>query len=349
MTTLGRSRPLDPRIWAQVPLTGPGLQRAAAERADPGLLRRLLDHPGTVLLHVHGHDLAFAAADAGSTSAAIAVFLGREGTPGDEAAERAPTGDGEAAARPTASSADQGNPGGGTAYIGLLHDAQAPRPRLASSAWVGLRELAGRLCARDAAAAATVTALANWHASHPRCPRCGSPTDVVQAGWVRECPQDGSQHFPRTDPAVIMAVTDADDRLLLARGPHAPESRMTVLAGFVEPGETLAQAVVREVDEEVGVAVAVEDVCYVADQPWPFPSSLMVGFRARARARTAVLRPQDGEIVEARWFTRPELAAALAGGQVRVPPRLSISRRLIEDWFGDLLPDPRQGGVGRLS
>ncbi|WP_338089040.1 NAD(+) diphosphatase [Phycicoccus endophyticus] len=158
----------------------------------------------------------------------------------------------------------------------------------------------------------------------------------VLAGWVRRCPADGSDHYPRTDVAVIMAVVDDDDRLLLARGRGFRSGGMSVLAGFVEPGETLAAAVVREVGEEVGVEV--EEVTYLGDQPWPFPSSLMVGFRARARS--TALRLQEDEIAAARWFTRDELAAAVADGSLVIPGRVSIARRLLEHWYGGRLQAP---------
>jgi NAD+ diphosphatase len=146
--------------------------------------------------------------------------------------------------------------------------------------------------------------------------------------------EDGSEHYPRTDPAVIMAVVDADDRLLLGRQASWPEGRFSTLAGFVEPGESLESAVRREVAEEVGIAVGA--VRYLGSQPWPFPSSLMLGFTARAESTTVVRG--DGEIAEARWYTRPELLADIRSGHFHVGPSISISRRLIEHWYGGELP-----------
>lgn len=199
---------------------------------------------------------------------------------------------------------------------------------------IGLRELARDLQPDLAAIVATSLALANWHWAHPRCSRCGEQTEAAQAGWTRRCPADESEHFPRTDIAVIMAVTDADDRLLLARAPAWPPGRMSILAGFLEPGETMAQAVAREVREEVGIAIT--DVELVADQPWPFPSSLMVGFTASALSADLVV---DGiEIAEARWVRRDEVAALIAAGEYLPSPRFSISRALVEDWYGGPLP-----------
>jgi NAD+ diphosphatase len=145
---------------------------------------------------------------------------------------------------------------------------------------------------------------------------------------------DGSEHYPRTDPAVIMAVVDADDRLLLGRQASWPQGRFSTLAGFVEPGESLESAVRREVAEEVGLTVGA--VRYLGSQPWPFPSSLMLGFTARAET-TDVVR-HDGEIAEARWYTRPEMLADIRSGALHVAPSISISRRLIEHWYGGPLP-----------
>lgn len=198
-----------------------------------------------------------------------------------------------------------------------------------------VREL-GLAAAEAPRFSAVITALAllNWHRRHPRCPVCGGPTGISHAGWQRHCEQDDSDHFPRVDPAVIMLVIDADDRALLGRQRRWPAGWFSTLAGFVEPGETMENAVRREVLEESGVEVG--SVTYLASQPWPFPSSLMLGFHARAASAT--LRPDGAEIEEVRWVSREELAAACAAGTVRLPPPLSISRWLIEQWYGAALP-----------
>ena len=151
------------------------------------------------------------------------------------------------------------------------------------------------------------------------------------AGWVLRCREDGVEQFPRTDPAVIMAVRDGQDRLLLARNAHFRGRFHSVLAGFVEPGESLENAVAREVDEEVGVTVT--EVEYMGSQPWPFPRSLMLGYRAWA-PEAAELTLQDEEIAEARWFSREELAAALAAEEIELPGAASMGRALIDDWYG---------------
>ncbi len=220
-----------------------------------------------------------------------------------------------------------GQDGDGTAYVGVVGNSLDPPE---TSQWRTLREVGALLPDRDAGLFATMQGLANWHASHTHCPRCGATTEPDESGWIRRCTQDGSEHYPRTDPAVIMAVTDADDRLLLARSPHWPQGRLSVLAGFVEPGESLEAAVAREVLEEVGVVV--EQVRYLGNQPWPFPSSLMVGFTSRAVDPT--LHLDMDEIVEAVWVSRAELREMVLAGRFGISPTVSIARRIIEHWYG---------------
>ena len=198
-----------------------------------------------------------------------------------------------------------------------------------------LREAAALLDDRDAGLLTHAVALANWHATHTHCPRCGTPTVTVAAGHAQRCPADGSEHFPRVDPAVIMLVTDPDDRCLLARNRRWPERRVSILAGFVEPGEAAEQAVAREVGEETGITVA--RVRYVGSQPWPMPQSLMLGFRASA-AGDLEIRVDEDEIAEAHWFSRDELRSALASREILLPPPVSIAHRLIESWYGEELP-----------
>ncbi len=199
----------------------------------------------------------------------------------------------------------------------------------------GLREAAALLNDRDAGLFTHAVALANWHVSHTHCPRCGTPTVTVAAGHAQRCPADGSEHFPRIDPAVIMLVTDPDDRCLLARNRRWPERRVSILAGFVEPGESAEQAVAREVEEET--AIVVNRVRYAGSQPWPMPQSLMLGFRAEA-GRGPDLRVDEDEIAEAHWYSREELRGALAAREILLPPPVSIAHRLIESWYGEELP-----------
>jgi NAD+ diphosphatase len=200
----------------------------------------------------------------------------------------------------------------------------------------GLREAGTLLSDRDAGLLTHAVALANWHAVAGFCSRCGAPTKPELAGHSRRCTVDGSEHFPRCDPAVIMVVTDPDDRCLLARNAQWPKGRVSVLAGFVEPGESAEQAVAREVHEETGVIVST--VTYAASQPWPMPHNLMLGFNARATSTEITV---DGEeIAEARWYSRDDLRAALLARDLVMPPSLSISRWLIETWYGSDLPHP---------
>ena len=214
----------------------------------------------------------------------------------------------------------------------LVHLPDGPVTR---GGWRSLRAVGAALDAHDAGLATAAVALDAWHDRHPRCPRCGAPTRVAQAGWSRVCDADGSEHYPRTDPAVIMAVVDDDDRLLLGHAAAWSAGRWSTLAGFVEAGESAEQAVRREVAEETGVEVG--DVEYAGSQPWPFPGSLMLGFRARA---TSTRVQVDGvEMAEARWFTRDGLAAAVASGEVLLPGGASIARALVEQWFGRPLED----------
>jgi NAD+ diphosphatase len=195
---------------------------------------------------------------------------------------------------------------------------------------VSLRMLGPTVAVEDASLAVHAVGLSRWHQTHRFCPRCGSATDIGQAGHIRVCPSCGAHHFPRTDPAVIMLITDGDDRALLGRQPSWPEGRFSTLAGFVEPGESLPDAVRREVMEEVGVEVG--DVEFSGSQPWPFPSSLMLGFHGTAL--TTDIQVDHAEIAEARWFTRQEISDLTASEDLLLPPIVSISRWLVENWHG---------------
>jgi NAD+ diphosphatase len=196
-----------------------------------------------------------------------------------------------------------------------------------------LRAAAAVLPAPEAGLAAYAAALVNWHRAHGFCGRCGTPTAAAEAGFTRRCPRCRATHFPRTDPVVIMVVS-APGHVLLGRHAGWPDGRYSALAGYVSPGESLEEAVIREVREESGVRA--REPAYVASQPWPFPTSLMVGFDARADLDPPPAA-RDGELEDVRWFPLDEVRAAGAedgGGAdgLRLPPTISIARRLIDGW-----------------
>ncbi|MGY5882804.1 NAD(+) diphosphatase [Modestobacter lacusdianchii] len=192
--------------------------------------------------------------------------------------------------------------------------------------WAGLRELGADLDDLDAGLLVQAVGIIEWHERNRFSPITGAATTMARAGWVQHDPESDREVFPRTDPAVIMLVHDGGDRCVLGRQAVWPAGRFSILAGFVEPGESAEAAVAREVAEEVGLPVT--DVRYVSSQPWPFPQSLMLGFVARATSEE--LRIDHDEIEEARWFTRDELRSGT--GPQALPPTVSIARHIIDRW-----------------
>ena len=199
-----------------------------------------------------------------------------------------------------------------------------------------LREVMTQLPEAEVELALRGVALAQYHASHPYCAQCGHLTRASDLGRTRLCDSCGTVHFPRTDPAIIVAITDEDDSLLLGHHEGWEEGRYSVFAGFVEAGESLEQALCREVGEEVDVAVT--NIRYQGSQPWPMPRSLMLGFTASAVRKEP--RPDGEEIVSAQWFSREELRIAIENGDVFLPTSASIAYRLITAWYGEPLPTP---------
>ena len=193
--------------------------------------------------------------------------------------------------------------------------------------WTGLREIGAELGDLDAGLLAQAIGILEWHERNRFSPLSGRPTTIERSGWVQRDPETGTEHFPRTDPAVIMLVHDGGDRVVLGRQAVWPPGRFSILAGFVEPGESAEAAVAREVAEEVGLRVT--DIRYVTSQPWPFPQSLMLGFVARAEGGDALELDPD-EIEEARWFTRNELRTG--NGPRALPPPVSIARHILDRW-----------------
>lgn len=294
----------------ELPLTRGTVDRGCERRADEEWLPGLLEDPRTRVLRLVGGKapvgdgaLLLSGPEA-AAEAELVVYLGR--VSGEE--------------------------------VVLAVLPEIPEQAGGGTEWQGLRDVAAGLAAHEGALFVEALAIANWHANHRHCPRCGAATGVVQSGWVRKCPQDGSLHFPRTDPAIIVAITDELDRLLLGANAQWGGQRFSTLAGFVEPGETLEAAVVREVAEEAGVSV--HSPRYVGSQPWPFPASLMCGFTAKSASTATV--PDGEEIVALRWFTREELAREVEEGTISVPSGVSIASALVEQWYGAPLPEPRR-------
>lgn len=221
------------------------------------------------------------------------------------------------------------------ANAALFDPSEQHHPALpADSRFVELRGVMADLSAREAELAATARALLGWHATHGFCPRCGAATRPGQAGWIRRCTACNAEHYPRTDPVAIMLITRGD-RLLLGRSPGWPEGMYSLLAGFIEPGETVEAAVRREVMEEAGIRVGA--VSYLASQPWPFPASLMLGCRGEALSDEITVDPL--ELEDALWISREEILRVLAGLDPRIKParRGAIAHFLIRAWVADRL------------
>lgn len=287
-------------------LAVPPVDRAGGERDDPELLSRLRAAAGTRVLVVRRDAapmregrLVFVAADELSSVREWA-FLGRD--------------------------AD-----GAAVLLAVVPDEaeDVPSP---DAEWAPLRASGGDLPAAEAELLTTAVALAGWLRDAPFCPACGTRTELRHAGWSRHCPVCGREHFPRTDPAVIVLITSAvDDRVLLGANAAWGGERYSCFAGFAEAGESLEDAVAREVNEEANVRL--RRVQYRGSQAWPYPRSLMLGFRAEV-VDDAEAQADGEEIVEVRWFTRDEIGAAMRGeGVAQLPGPASIARRLIDDWY----------------
>lgn len=195
-----------------------------------------------------------------------------------------------------------------------------------------LREIGAFLSPRDIGLAVHAQGLANWHKKHTRCSQCGAATTVISGGSVRRCVIDESEHYPRTDSAIIVLVKDDQDRVLLGRQKVWPKNRFSTFAGFVEPGESFEHCVVREVSEEAGVSLI--EINYLGSQPWPFPSSLMIAFEA-ITTNPESARPDGEEIEEIKWFSRAEMKSAIASNSLILPLEISVARQMINSWYGD--------------
>jgi NAD+ diphosphatase len=313
----------DPQWWLldDLVLARATIERAAPLRADEVWVSRVRANPGTRFVHVH---------DGAALLSDGALVLSR-------------VDDGDAPV--TLLGVDEAQ----IAYFCVHHGHPDSAPQIEGAYWSDLRMSAASLDDTDAGLMVSAVALDNWSRAHRHCPRCGGELQWREAGWARHCPTDGSSHFPRTDPAVIVLVRDDRDRALLGRQVRWEPTWFSTLAGFVEAGESAEAAVRREVNEESGVRIGnhARDLVYLGSQPWPFPASLMLGYHAWAAESTIEV---DGEeIAEARWFTREELADACESGDVSLPPSVSIARKLIERWFGSELPGEWSRPLARPS
>lgn len=282
----------------------------AEERADEALIPTLREEGSTRVLVVHGD-----AAPLTSEGGLLLVEVGAVADHGEWAF--------------------LGRDPRGAGVLLAAFDALSEPPTPAPHGWGALRSVAGGLPAGEASLFVTAVALGRWLTDAAYCPACGTRTAERDSGWSRHCPSCSRQHFPRTDPAVIVAVTSPDDSDVLLLGSNAlwGENRYSCFAGFAEAGESLEDAVAREVGEEAGIVVA--DVQYRGSQGWPYPRSLMLGFRASA-AVPADARPDGEEIVAVRWFTRAEIGASLAGeSELLLPGPASIAHRLISEWHAE--------------
>jgi NAD+ diphosphatase len=320
----------------QVTFGGSDLDRAARLRGDAAALARLAARPGagTVVLWrgkplvdgapgevrlalIHpGHPVL---TGAGGT----AVFLGLDGEEGRWARDL---------------SAWEPEEGVAASLGAFLDPSEQSHPGLpAGTRFAELRSVMTQIDAREAELAATAKAILGWHETHGFCARCGTASQVVLAGWQRTCPACGAHHFPRTDPVVIMLITHGN-AVLLGRSPGWPPGMHSLLAGFIEPGETVEAAVRREVWEEAGVRVG--RVGFVASQPWPWPASLMLGCRGEALTTAITLDPV--ELEAALWVSRERMALVAAGADPDIRPtrRGAIAHHLLQMWLAGRLDDP---------
>ncbi|MEO0049276.1 MAG: hypothetical protein RL556_608 [Actinomycetota bacterium] len=310
----------------ELPLARAAIDRDAAFRKDPDLFDHLWENPKTrVIVLLEGKTLLEAGSQSGPKlkffevadvpSAQLRAYLGKTLEFENNLEADSPI------------------------VLAVVSKNSADQIEADPDQWHTLRNTGFGLSARDAGIFTQALALSNWHESHKYCPRCGMPTTVQEGGWSRRCFSDGNQIFPRTDPAIIVSVIDRHDRILLGSQGSWSENRYSILAGFVEAGESLPHAVIREVFEESGIRV--KNPKYLASQAWPFPASLMVGFTAEVDESFGepTLTPDGEEIVRLKWYSRQEILADVAASKLVLPSRLSISRALIEEWFGGVILD----------
>lgn len=321
------------KLAETVTFGGSGLDRAAHLRGDAARMARMIEAPGAGTLALwrgkpmvveDGDGMAlpgWLAADSPVlTGARPPVFLGL---------------DADGAPRFARDVSHWQPPAVPETLDAFLDDSQQVHPDAPEShRFAELRTLLTRITPRSAELLATAKAVLGWHATHGFCARCGAETRMAMAGWQRACPACGAQHFPRTDPVVIMLITRGN-KVLLGRSPHWPEGMYSLLAGFVEPGEPVEAAVRREVLEETGITVG--RVRYLSSQPWPFPMSLMLGCAGEALDEEIRVDPE--ELEDALWLSREDLACAMAGEHPAIKParRGAIAHFLLRNWLADRL------------
>jgi len=310
-------------LTSRLSLSRSRIDRDAASRKIPGFLEAVMAKDSTRVVMIWRGE-ALLAADATTRLDLVAP----QNVPGDALLIYLGT----------TTEATRGIPQETPIVAAVLTDESGPRVCSDMARWVSARTMAHALDDLDSGIVVEALAMANWHQAHLFSPVTGAPTEMDQAGWTRVDQSTGKDLFPRTDAAVIALVTDQHDRIVLGSNALWEARRYSLLAGFVEPGESLEAAVIREVFEESGLVVT--NPVYVGSQPWPFPASLMVGFRAEIdETSLANIRPDGTEIIDLRWFSREELLASL--DDVLLPGRPSIARAMIEDWLGDELPEGR--------
>jgi NAD+ diphosphatase len=308
-------------LTPQLPLSRTRINRDAISRKIPGFLEQIMGEDTTRVVLIWRGEALLAEdsrtrieliAPAGVPASSLLIYLG------------------------VTTQSVRDIPEGTRIVAAVLDDEGGPLVSKDMARWVSARTMAHALDDLDSGIVVEALAMANWHHAHTYSPITGAPAEPDQAGWTRVDQSTGKDLFPRTDAAVIALVTDQHDRIVLGSNALWEARRYSLLAGFVEPGESLETAVIREVFEESGLVVT--NPVYMGSQPWPFPASLMVGFRAEIdEASLADIRPDGTEIIDLRWFSREELLSSL--GEVLLPGRPSIARAMIESWLGQELPE----------
>lgn len=322
----------------RLPLARDDVDRGTELRDDEQWLSHLWEQPNTRVLWLHGRTAPIYAGELVLTTPSgplpdHAVYLGRSADHTPEYSQYVDPAEDHVEIILLTANSDTGAPWLQDPEVGGI---AVENPH--DIGWIGVSDIAPGLNDRDVGIFVSAVAIANWHKVNQYCPRCGTKTEMRTSGWVQVCPNDGSEHFPRTDPAVIMLITDPDDRALLGNNISWGNKRYSTLAGFVEPGESLEAAVKREVYEESRVVI--DGMRYMGSQPWPFPQSLMLGYIGQTQ-RPEDARADKAELADVRWFSRKQLREEIEHGNMFIPGASSIAHHLLRHWYGGPLPQPR--------